>query len=332
MLFIHALTVPRAGRLPNTFCHSWDKQFTSDALSCVGHTLAEFMNQDSAPGKLYLDRDVYIDGPLAPSLELISEHMRVVRTTVQGLVDRLSTKDNNLSYVIATRHGLCKSRGKYKLSFRPFIQGMSIMYTHIPVVIKLVGQQDFWDMSVYKVREQLLAAINGCKGRIGCVTDARLLNPEQGSPSHDLLMYVAQHVDLGWPFLDVPLDFNPHPRTPQPLEQPQRSSASVASVRSMVASLSATTSSDRSKWIIIGMVLKKEGSGDMYYKDWLEFSKRSHKFVSEADCEKTWVGLQSSGQCGIGTLRFHATRDTRTRWSSVNINAGARILRAMKNF
>lgn len=329
MLFLDGLTVPRAGRTPDTFCTSWNAQETVLALSHVGHTLIEFLNQDSAPGKLYLDRDIYLAGSSAPTMELLASHMRLVRDNVQHIVDRLSTKENSLSFVVATRHGFCKAHGQYKLSFRPFIQGMSIRYTRIPVVINMLGQQDFWDMSVYKVREQLLASINGCKGRVGQTVDKRILCPE--NERADLLMYVAQLVDSDWPFLDVPLELVAAPeRSPG-----RHSTAVVGTVRHMVACLSAATADDRMKWIVIGMVLKQEGSGDAYYEDWLEFSKRSKKFTTDEDCARTWAGLRCSGLCGIGTLLYHARRDGyvtgSARMQHVSSTAGSRISRAMKN-
>lgn len=330
MLFLDGLTVPRAGRLPHTFCRSWDQQATVLALSRVGHTFIEFLNQDSAPGKLFLDRDIYVDNT-APTTDEIDGHMHQVRDNVQQIVDRLSTKNNNLSFVIATRHGFCKARGQYKLSFRPFIQGMSIRYTHIPVVIKILGQQGFWDMSVYKAREQLLAAINGCKGRVGQSVDERILRPEACS-EQDLLMYVAQLVDPDWPFLDVPLDVNAVCASPV-TSCVGRPTTDPAAVRRMVACLSAATADDRMKWIVIGMVLKEEGSGDTYYEDWLQFSRRGCKFAGEEDCAKTWAGLRCSGMCGIGTLRFHARQGGygSAEGSSSSSTPGARILRAMKN-
>lgn len=44
--------------------------------------------------------------------------------------------------------------------------------TSIPsVVIYFMHQEGFWDMSVYKPKELLLASINGCKGLVNKVDD-----------------------------------------------------------------------------------------------------------------------------------------------------------------
>jgi hypothetical protein len=100
------------------------------------------------------------------------------------------------------------SDGRWKLSLRPFVQGASVPYTNIPRVIDLLGQSDFWDISVYKPGEQLLSAINGCKGLSNKdgQKDRRILrpvNPEHGQ-GPALLMYVAQHLLPGWTQLPDP--------------------------------------------------------------------------------------------------------------------------------
>lgn len=68
------------------------------------------------------------------------------------------------SLVVATRHGFCPKHGLHKLSLRPFALGLQIPYTDIPMLSCLAGQQKFWDVSIYKPSEQLLATINCCKG------------------------------------------------------------------------------------------------------------------------------------------------------------------------
>lgn len=108
----------------------------------------------ASPGKMYLDRDVY-GGPEPPSTAVVERHTIDVLTNVKLLVDRMSTAYNDLTFVVATRHGFCPGEKEHKLSFRPFVQGMSIRYTDVARVIRLMGQDDFWDMSVYKPSKQM---------------------------------------------------------------------------------------------------------------------------------------------------------------------------------
>lgn len=320
MRFINAITVPRSGRDADAFCLTWDNDVAVAKLSASRpHTFAEYLrcpgghHHNAAPGKLYLDRDVYV-GADPPTPELIEQHTLAVRSRVMALTAALGTETNDLWSVVATRHGWCPAHGQHKLSYRPFVQGMTIRYTDIPHVIRFMHQEDFWDMSVYKPSEQLLAAINGHKGRIGNFLDERVLQPEDGYD--DPLMYVVQHVEPDWILLDLPEDFH--------AQQLKRADARPRAnpvcdvdpvfVCDLVACLSVATSDDRDRWIRIAIVLKSLGC-EHFFDAWVAFSRRSRKFNGEDDCRKTWDSLRSvdsvsvSGGVSIGSLCFFARGD-----------------------
>lgn len=313
MRFIDSITQPRAKMSPDTFCRDWDADQTRVELGRVGHTFAEYLNSGTRPGKLFLDRDVYV-GKTAPTEEIVNLETDIASATTKELLSRLSTPRTDLSFVLATRHGYCKAKDSHKLSFRPFVQGMRIRYTDIPTLITWAGQDHFWDMSVYKAREQLMAAVNGCKGMIGGMDDRRIL--QAGSGTDDILRYVVQHVEPEWPFLDLPA----RPVTLHMQRLPCNTGKEF--IRRMVECLSCVTSDDRRTWIAIGVALKSEPSGD-YYSDWLKFSRKGEKFKSDDDCAVTWAGLRSEFQsvhgpsCGIGTLLFHAKRDCPERYRKI---------------
>ncbi|MEW5314906.1 MAG: hypothetical protein WDW38_006367 [Sanguina aurantia] len=192
-----------------------------------------------------------------------------------------------------------------------------------------MGQQEFWDMSVYKATDQLLAAINGCKG-IG--KDYRMLKPQ--SPDDDPLDYVVQHVEPGWMNLPFPEDYASraheyvdstvlgagaaHTASTSGASQARAANQPATSanfVHDLVACLSKATSDDRGIWIAIGLALKTEGGGkDTYFPDFLSFSEKSSKFPGEEECRKRWAGFNtrsrgSAGSCGVGTIIFHAKAD-----------------------
>ncbi|PNH02118.1 hypothetical protein TSOC_011935 [Tetrabaena socialis] len=307
MRFIDAITIPRSGRDPDDFCRSWDIIEAVQKLSNRPHTFVEYLScpngraRNAPPGKLYLDRDVYI-GVDPPTPALIAKHAQEVLDHLMVLKTTLETDQNNLWFVVATRHGWCPAHGEHKLSFRPFIQGMTIRYTDIPSVIRFLHQQDFWDMSVYKPSEQLLAAINGNKGRIGGVLDERMLTPEAG---HDNpLLYVVQHVEPNWKLLDLPEDFHAQPHAEPPPISGSRNGCSQyvdpIFVHDLVACLSVATSDDRERWIRVAMVLKNLG-GDIFFDAWVAFSRRSIKFKGECDCRKTWDSLLSNSSIRGGS-------------------------------
>ncbi|MEW5315240.1 MAG: hypothetical protein WDW38_006686 [Sanguina aurantia] len=206
---------------------------------------------------------------------------------------------------------------------------MTIKLTDIPHVIRAMGQQEFWDMSVYKATDQLLAAINGCKG-IG--KDYRMLKPQ--SPDDDPLDYVVQHVEPGWMNLPFPEDYASraheyvdstvlgagaaHTASTSGASQARAANQPATSanfVHDLVACLSKATSDDRGIWIAIGLALKTEGGGkDTYFPDFLSFSEKSSKFPGEEECRKRWAGFNtrsrgSAGSCGVGTIIFHAKAD-----------------------
>lgn len=305
MMFLPSMTVPRAGRKSIDFCHEWTDREASVSLSKVGHTMVEFLTSSSDPGKLFLDRDVYL-GVDPPSSETVTAETLLVEAKVTLMMQRLTIDQTDLTCVIATRHGFCSRASRYKLSFRPFIQGMRLRYTDIPEVITWVGQDDFWDMSVYKAREQLLASVNGCKGRTGSTFDSRILAPER--TGDDLLKYVVQHVDVTWPFLDIPVTQLSSRLDAYRIKSPALTRKDRRFIRSLMSCLSSTSADDRRLWITIGIVLKVVG-GDVFYTEWLAFSKKGAKFVNDDDCWTTWMSLGCSATCGLGTLCHHAMRD-----------------------
>lgn len=142
--------------------------------------------------KLYLDRYELIDGPLTEALVLAKR--QEVRDKLDAL---LAAASETTSYKIAERHGFWPKAGKYKLSFRPYVSGIRIKYTHIPALLREFGQDSFWDLSEYKAGEQLLGCVNGVKDERDC----RVLRMEAGATS-SILDYLAQIVDPDWDEID----------------------------------------------------------------------------------------------------------------------------------
>lgn len=213
MRFVNHIVGKRTGLLPDAYSSVWTAEEVKQNLAPSTadrkpSTYAEILSQGSEGGaticKLYLDHDFYCQGPVPTAEEVQRESEAVIRN-VRVLLEGLGTDKNNLTCVIATRHGLCPKKGLWKLSHRPFLQGFRIRYTDIPKVLKVFGQEGFWDPTVYKSSEQLLAVVNCCKGVIGKYYDGRVLQPQ--SDCLDPLCYVAQYVEEAWGLLDLPADF-----------------------------------------------------------------------------------------------------------------------------
>lgn len=333
MRFLPHQAVPRAGRLPDAFCihlHASDAAVGPDAaLRARGHTLLEYLCGDTVT-KVYLDHETYFESEPTEAERAALE--AAVRERCDDLVSILQygvassdAPDAVVSYRLATRHGFCAKRAMHKLSFRPFVSGVRIAYTGIPAVLDAAGQADdgFWDMSVYKASEQLLAAVNGAKSR----SDPRVLQTE--APGDCLLDYVAQHVEPGWPLLKALPP--PPPRVASLVPSSSTSSASRSTcgdysssdcqdntlIKGLLACLSPVTADDRDAWLRVGMALRRlSGQSDSFFDDWVQFSRKGVKFAGVEDCRRNWDSFCTDFgdafgklRVGAGTLHFLARRD-----------------------
>ncbi|MEW5314996.1 MAG: hypothetical protein WDW38_006453 [Sanguina aurantia] len=222
-------------------------------------------------------------------------------------------EDGVIRAVIASRHGWCENKKAWKISYRPFILGLRIRYAHIIHILRVTGQlcheearDGFWDTSVYKPSEQLLACINGVKSH----ADPRVLMPGPGSPSP--LDYVAQVVEESWRLLTVPAEaitrglVPPGPAFPSPTRT--SSPVSEALLRSIVNGLSATRASDRKEWIevvwAIGSVAAANGYSQAGEAIAQEFSRRCPTKYSARAVSKAYRSGRPTGGCGLGSLLY----------------------------
>ncbi|MEW5315213.1 MAG: hypothetical protein WDW38_006659 [Sanguina aurantia] len=335
-----------------------------------GHTLTEVL-KDGAVTKIYLDYDSVLTGrakDAGPLLESeIEPHMtdvverldymcRVlnynVRETVRGsrdegedaeakqVVDQIGR--DPVSYAISTRHGWCATKQVWKISIRPFFIGVRMRYDHIPHLMRVTaqldepGQPSFWDVSVYKEAEQLLACINGIKSG----ADRRVLVPlpMQGPPIQ-LLDYVAQHVEDSWEMMvvpadkiarnhadpsaltegwvsgsvDVPLPTKPNSCVPQPV------------LRMILGALAARRADDRNTWLgviwAIQAVSAQNGYGGEGEGMAHDFSKR---------CEAKYDGRAVSRIYNAGRLDG-VSLGSLLRWVKEDNAAAPRVFREIQS-
>lgn len=83
-----------------------------------------------------------------------------------------------------------------------------MVYHDIPILVRRMGQQDFWDLAPYKPAEQLLAGIHGRKG----AGDDRVLRPCADFADRPLAEFIAQAADPAWRELDLRAPPNPRRR------------------------------------------------------------------------------------------------------------------------
>ena len=193
---------------------TWAPDHTVEAacalLASPGHEFFEVLHP-SAFGKLYLDRDEILpEGHDELSNDigraLIESRRAHVHERMRALLGALP-----VSYKVAERHGFCAAKGRWKLSFRPYVSGIRIRYPDIPRLLAEQGANadGFWDVAVYKPGEQLVGCVNGVKG----AQDRRILRPQlvpdSDSPAprdatrdtEHIVDYLIQVVDDTWPII-----------------------------------------------------------------------------------------------------------------------------------
>lgn len=208
MLFLPAIASSRLSVV------SWSHQETRRRLQEQGHTWTEIL-RDGVKTKIFLDYDHILGAGEGTALRepdnfqaTMLEHRGLVIARLEDLLDRLARvarkeTASSIRYVLASRHGWCETKQRWKLSFRPFFLGLRIRYDHIINILlhsfqlPHEGEESFWDLSVYKPSEQLLACVNGSK----CPADQRLLIMDD--PKDDVLNYVAQVVNPRWELLSM---------------------------------------------------------------------------------------------------------------------------------
>ncbi len=139
------------------------------------HTLQEYLKGDVVT-KIYLDYDEVLhdhkDPNKPPEDSFVKERRAQVVKQVEKIIEALkrSTQDlGDIKFTMAERNGYCTGKQAWKLSYRPYLHGICVVYHKIPVLLQVVKCWDptFWDETVYKRTEQLLVAIGSTKtGRV----------------------------------------------------------------------------------------------------------------------------------------------------------------------
>ena len=282
MRVVASLSTPRSGRALDEFSCDLSAEEAIQVLSVRGHTLCEYLCESQST-RLFLDRDLYLDGE--------PDDFTSYRDEVVARCNEIGSMLRMPDYAIASRHGW--KGGRFKVSFRVFFKGFTVVYHDIPVLIRFMEQDGFWDTSPYKRSEQLLACINGQKGG----GDDRVLVAEEG---HALLDFTAQHVVDDWPHLDL-AGFEAHQETQMPRETPELDGDTV---RALVALLSPKRATDRKTWVDVGIALRR--CGDEYFDVFCEFSRRAtdpSAIASDRELARQWSSFARGDRAAPLTVR-----------------------------
>jgi phage/plasmid-associated DNA primase len=351
----------RKGLPLDEFAPEYSEEEAREALSALGHTQHEYLrgaaSVEGGRGKIYLDGDW--DYEQEPSNEVKRSVEAEVRASVQAICDgiyagmrKVAPKVEKPTYVLASRHGVKAKKGVYRLSYRAYIQGVYmtrywqikrlvtsleadglIDAAHLHRYVEVatadgvkIEANDKWDLEVYKKGEQLVGAINGCKGD----GDKRILTMED--PSHDVLMYTVQWVPSGWEELDVPEEarIEAASTSMQALQLTDSATATnedEAFIRDMLTEcLAEERSACYNKWLNVGLLLFNEShtSGCSYFDAWVAFSLRdksewgaspgeAQRRECRSVCEDKWRTFDfredAKHRLSVGTLVTWAKKD-----------------------
>jgi hypothetical protein len=361
--FAPAVTLKRARKMLGTRGHGWVEWLPDASSTRVFGDRDVYIDlpiTDEAAAAAIEAQTVVEERKLRNVLDGLRAGIReAVRATMRANAEEEDVDEAHvhavteaIGYKIATRHGKAPD-GRYKLSFRPFFYGVRIApYSSIPALFDMAwafsGMQSqmqtqmqtpakdamaaFWDFSVYKAGDQLLAAVNGAKNPTGYSAgrgkprvgkDTRVLEMEHPA-TDDVLDYVAQHVDEAWPLLRMsPKKVASRVRVSGELESNRATTETTEDVRyavELTACLSAARSANRKEWIDVGHVLKylagedddSDEAASPLYAAFLAFSRlagRAGGYKGDDDCGRTWDGFKPRGAVGIGSLVTFAKAD-----------------------
>ena len=217
---------------------------------------------------------------------------------------------NDNQIAIAQRHRWIEKKGikTFKVSFRFYIKGFKIRYTHIPYYVKEYGYAEpenkvkiinvCFDMAVYNKNNQLLGAIHNCK------ESKDMTNPLVICSAHTTKDFVAQYFEGGEQVIDMSHKIPP----PPPVIVRDMEFEKTPDEQEIVALLNLLKQErvdDRKMWRNMAWCLKTVGEN--MFPIFIEWSKKSDKFDIN-ECEKIWE-QGKIGEITIGTLKHFAKLD-----------------------
>ena len=344
---VRSMTISRKNRDVSEYTQDFSIQDIEGLLSLEGHTNLEYLYGDQKT-KPYFDYDQLID---EEDSSLIAEHKEKVVENANKIAEFLQVGTDCIKY--ASRHG--KKKDKYKISFRVYIEGVTVIYHQIPNLLRHLGQEEFWDTIPYKKKDQLIALPFGKKGG----GDNRILRPEPECADCPLHCFIIQHTNDDDRFVDLSsygdniestsngdniesksngdevdstMTHNDERATIKGKAKVGETNSenfvetgsinlsipkNVGIIKNLLSLLNPKRATNRKTWIDVGIMLKNIG---MDINLWIEFSKTCtdpSKVSSDNDFRKTWDSFagSSSNPLGIGSLHAWAKEDNPVEYS-----------------
>ena len=315
-----------------TYCRSLTNHHTStlavaDYVKRLENSIPKLDNEVLRTPMLtkpYTDADLYLESK--PSEEkinsifggLLEDMTMMFGPFIDGDADAVLN-----SLAVATRHRWVERKQEgtklYKVSFRFFVQGLSIEYTDM---LRLLNQAkasgrmkgEGWDGSVYKPREQLINCIYSYKHDI--TNDDERLMPASAN-DFSTPAYIVQALDGTEKQIVLP------PNAERVHGGPDNVPVSVGVLSKLLACYSMQRCDEYDSWYkVLQAVINvygHDGEGSTAVREW---SKKSAKF-DEHRFDYKWFNQitdnRQSDRLGMGSLIFWATQDAPDRADLVKL-------------
>lgn len=280
--------------------------------------------------KPYFDRDLDV-GDAVPDAAVIDDEYRVFRERIEQVMGGQDGFSGERHVVFGERHGYCAKKQQHKLSFRAWILGYKVRYTEMPGWIKSKGCEEYFDISVYKPSEQLMALPLCVKGKgrdaktgrnwyDSRVLTVRGMEAEEVAVRYDDVLIGILRGDevalaIGGSSGGGSAGNRRRSGRPAPVPSVLLPVPAVMNVDDDVLPLlhmiDKRVWDERKEWLSIATALKNH-AGDKYFDAWMQLSRMSPKY-DEADALRTWGSVARADFGGprltVRTLHMMAKRD-----------------------
>ena len=292
-----------------------------DALKLIakGGMHCEIFKDLDCNVKLYLDleRDDYKEEVSAEIKQQILEAaLEKINSSLN--IDGFDSKKN---VAIAQRHRFVTKRGKttYKVSFRFFVNCISIKHGNIPFFMECCGLDE--KIPVIDVSfDDKIYDTNRC---LNCIYNCKKIDemdfPLMPISDHPIEDFVAQYLKGDELYCELDEAKRQEQERKKQTQKPKvkgNSEEDYKEALSLIQLLSDERANDYKEWTNVCWCLRN--IDDRLYEEFLDFSKKSYKY-DEYACEKYWNSEKKNGkQFTMGSLKYWAKKDSPELYASMS--------------
>ena len=291
-------------------------------VKIIPHTMFEVIDSKiSTVIKPYFDFDLKLPKGTKNDENKIENAYKACKKGILELIPDVNWKD----VAIAERHGYSSIHECEKISWRFFVNNIKTNMETLQSLCKifptnpLQNGETLFDTNCYHTHQKM-GMVDGCKGYVknkdGIFTnDDRILiasDKNNKKIKNNKAAFVIQYVESNWPLLTL----QKPPEKKKSLNNIDNAQDS-GEVKKLVDCLSMQRADDERTWVEVGWCLRNIQGIDQNnaLQLWIEFSKKSDKFVP-GECEQKWKHFRDEGY-NIGSLHLWAKQDDPSEYSKI---------------